>query len=1183
MDALHAFAYPMVGYAYPMVVACNSTGCVHAQTCPLFYWHPHPPPPTPDVVPPSNEPSPSNDASAPPESAPCLFFQLGQCSRGHKCPFSHSVSTASEMRSTISANGDNCPYLHDAVDLPSTQASREPPEVPREPTQVSESLPEPPTTPGPSPCAPVLSAGAAAFEPCNFRVTGRCVRGDSCIVPHGELANPAYSPIPSVSPLIPDSKAASDGDWFQISEELIAQASTYIPSSPSFFPQPSYPIHPSHPGHVAHDSVPEPVTLRPCKYFAVGTCRRGNACPLVHDIRTQNAVACAPEFVPDAETPLCRYQLQGVCRKGSKCRFRHTSHDRPPSPEPTPIIGPKAVAEEAGWLAETDDWAVDQQAASKWGVDDSVALQKHTSYSRRPTRGAKSNWRQEIDDKQWAKQPIEEEISQRTGASWFEQTGDKQQTEEQIEEEVGESAGGDWFEQTNHAETSWMQNIEQNPDWSADPQTAGKWLDARTEPEDHRQVHVASPERDLAEQSWDAPWPEAVPDVLPPRQEYCKFYGQGHCAKGEHCRLLHVGQEDHAIGQQQDVDDTPQDDPDLDRTAASIPSTPEPVIPSRSLYNCTVRFGPNAIPGEVVTSFESVKLILSNYPAGLAHADLLKVAEPYGVVQNTTFRLLAGGVQAHIEFEKHSQAAQARANLNGMTLDEMVLHGRLDCAGSVGGSVHDADVGRQIKLVWDAPSVSGWAFYPSVGIAKKEATRLDGTVYNSRKICAAYVKGSQPHSIPVRLQGLPLSANRQDLQNLCVGSSSVSLNPPNYQQAQNENIRAYLADFGPIESFEVLPTDPSHPEIIGLARFRTKEAAANAVHALKESTHDFLGKGRISAKPVLYSKYECSTYPVAVIRDELERLSASSDSACTVRVYDNPPMVHIYGRQGKSVAVIRNTVENVLFGSQLEYWDPYFDTSSSEEALKRINEDDSIHIRADRKRQVLRAWGQVETAEKQIARLLKHVEAKRHNLRLETGFMPPLIRGGLKSLQDEFGASKVLLDLRAQTLTVLGDIKTEVEARLLAMPPICSPEPGGCCLCFSQAVDSVKLDCEHIYCSACLQLLLCPVPGLDFTTPTCVAEAENKPCLGEIPMSIILSHLTQENQDQLLESSLHSFIRCHSQLRFCVSGCPVVYRVGIPGTIVTCPDCHLDLCASCAAPMHSGLTCEENVILRQKA
>jgi hypothetical protein len=551
-------------------------------------------------------------------------------------------------------------------------------------------------------------------------------------------------------------------------------------------------------------------------------------------------------------------------------------------------------------------------------------------------------------------------------------------------------------------------------------------------------------------------------------------------------------------------------------------------------------------------------------------------------VKNTTFRLLPGGVQAHVEFEEYSQAAEARMNLNGIALEQLVMHAKLDSTGLVSGNIYEPPaIRRQTKLVWDAPSVSGWAFYPTVGMAKAESERLNGIMYGDRKITAEYVKPTQTHSIPVRLQGLPLDVKREELLSFCISSSSVSLNSPNYRQSQNDSIRSYLAGFGPVNSFDVLPTDPSHLEITGFVEFETNVAAATAVKALKETRHDFLGKGRILAHTIFHSKYDCSHCPFAVIRDDLDRLrSSSADSGCTIECSNQPPMVHIYSRQAKALAVVKKSVQDLLFGFELECWDPYFDTSSSAEALKRINDDTSFHVRSDRRRRGLRIWGNRDKAEKQITRLLKHVQAKRHGLRFEEGVIPALINGGLQSLHDTFGASKILLDVRSRTITVLGDIRSEVENHLKTLGSVCSRGMGNCCLCYSDAVDPVELACSHIYCSECLKILLQPVPGLDSSTPTCIADQEG-PCLEPIPISVISSHLSDTDRTQLFQSSLLSFVRSNREFRFCPSGCFVIYRLGIAGTVFTCPDCRLDLCAFDAVPVHTGLTCAEYETLRE--
>ncbi|KAJ7504520.1 hypothetical protein B0H11DRAFT_1905726 [Mycena galericulata] len=867
------------------------------------------------------------------------------------------------------------------------------------------------------------------------------------------------------------------------------------------------------------------------------------------------AIALAPptpELDNAREPRLCRFQ--GTCRKGGKCRFRHTLDEGLGQGWPqldNPSTADWETTQEKNWALDTDDnsaWGPDLQEPSKWIVDPPNADWEATSWG--------------LDTDQNPAWGLDQQA-----ASKSEEAG------------AGEQS------------TNWALNIDHNPAWGPDEQAASKWIQEApddTECAESGQVYESSGTGWLQETDDNPAWnidpqvetngPWTLLQKIPRRKNPGIFRGLaqlGWCAKGDECELLHV--------QDRSLERDPDEGRDQDPPEPSAPAPEGPCLPPQSIYHCMVQFGPGAIPQKIVPPFESLSLTISNYPAGIAHADLVELAEPYGVVKNTTFRLhpTGGGVQARIEFEEYSQAAKARANLNGFLLDEQVLHVQLDSVAPVRGSVHETGIARQVKLVWEAPSVSGWAFYSNVRAAKDESVRLNGILYGPRKITAEYRKSNQKLSFPVRLTGLPVDTNRDDLHAFCAGSSSVSLNPPNYTQSQDENILRCLADCGPVD-FDVLPTDPSDLKITGFAQFHTDQAAASAVKALKGTPHDFLGKASISLQPVFRSKYDCANCPFTVIRNDLDRLRdacSAPASGCIVRYYEHPPYVHVYGGKADTVAQIAKCVQALVFGVDLPCWDPYFETRPAEEALRRLNSDGSFYVQSDKRRQVLRIWGNRDAGEKQIHRLLKRVEAKRHSLRLD-GTMPALLNGGLRSLQDEYGASKILLDIRSQTIIALGDIKTEVESHLKAFAAAHSPGTGNCCLCFSAAEDFVELPCTHIYCASCFQHLLRPIPGINFSPPTCLAETQspNLPrarCLTPIPIPSILSHLLDEEQTQLFEASFLSFVRSQSDYRFCISGCLVIYRIGIPGTIFSCPECGVDLCASCAVPVHTGLSCAE--------
>ncbi|KAJ7767418.1 hypothetical protein DFH07DRAFT_327723 [Mycena maculata] len=1209
--------HPHRGYGPTVPWACNSSGCVHSRSCPMsqHFYSPEPV----DAFSGGNRdvPAPSNRARGGSlKTVPCVFFQQGRCAKGDECHFAHTASNASDIRSNVSASmhckffrqglctrGENCTFVHDtAAQLPSTSSRLEagherasevsfeaselnsralvvedtesfgvssypksPYEIPLPPSPrpsestMSATTPifEPSNVEPPSPYQIPLppsprpsSAVAPVFEPCTYRTTGRRVRGDRCVVDHPEPLGQLYSPFPSGSPLVPDSKG-DNGDWIQFSEEAIAQASTYDLPSPicGFSTQGVCELGDAcrcRPNSF-HGSPTTSRVLIPCKYFPTGTCAKGNLCPFVHDIRSQNT-ALHLTVDDGKKIPLCRYQ--GKCRKNSKCPFLHEDPDETlrrdwtqpeiSSPRPPFMSEFEDTGEKTGWLLDIDHnpaWGPDLQAASQWAVEDPLPGSSNRNLDNSgDDSGTAAAWIQEADENsEWV-------VDQQAETDKWATSG-----------QVGESSG-----------TGWLQESVDSPAWGVGQQAEGQFLS-----ED-------SVKDVAAEESWNVPWPDAVPEVKRPKEGYCKYFGQGHCYNGDACQFLHV-QEEPQRAVDPDAEPTQEDLPE-----SSVPPAPEELsLPPQALYHCMVQFGAGAIPERVLTAFDSLNLIVSNYPAGMSHADLLQLAEPYGVVKNTTFRLATGGIEAYVEFEEYSQAAEAGVNLNGTILDEQTIHARLD-SGLVGGTIHDPGIERQVKLVWDAPSVSGWVFYSSVKTAKDESVRLNGVSYRSRQIMAEYRKPSQKHSFPVRIAGLPPDVKKDDIEAFCIGSSSISLNNPNYLQSQDENIYACLAEFGPVNSFETLPTDPSHLKITGFARFFTGDAAANAVKALKGTPQDFLGKGTISVQPIFHSKYQCANCPFSVIRDDLDRLresAAAPASGCTIRYYEQPPCVHVYGQRADAVALAAQSVQALVFGIDLPHYDPYFDTRPAEEALRHINNDPSFYIQNDKRRRVLRIWGDRETGEKKISRLLKRVQSKRHSLNVERS-MPALLGGGLESLQEEFGGTKILLDVRSQTLTVLGDVKTEVENRLKDLASIPSSGTGDiCCLCFSDTVvEPVELTCGHIYCASCLKHLLRPIPGIDSAPPTCVAEGASpdsptSQCLTPISIPIILSHLSDEEQAQLFESSLLSFVGSRSEYRFCLSGCFVIYRIGTPGVLFTCPECGLELCASCAVPIHPGLTC----------
>ncbi|KAK7030734.1 hypothetical protein R3P38DRAFT_3266466 [Favolaschia claudopus] len=1258
----------------------------------------------------------SHDVSKPDVNRPCKYFLQGSCRNRESCRFFHAsvdapatapatpdfndnkqrgleeisglnvttTSTADADGSVATADNDEpIPLSEPAFNLDDIDPSpaittnpdeREPFEIPLPPSR-DELSPANQIPDGPD---EVLSAGsrsvkqeespdlfpfsqnATSFEPCTFRMTGRCIR-ESCIVHHDGPVESVFSPIPSQhSPLLADLDDSGKGDWVQFSEAAITQAADYdSPVNYTGGPQTVCNMGFDH-SSVPSPPTPTPPPFGPCKYFALGNCRKNNDCPFVHDIRAQPRMPYRSDRMANTSSRpgVCRNHQAGRCWRGSNCRFRHDAERRSPSPRPVYTDIHKSSEEEgSGWLASTDpwgtsDWTTGNEAWGSGNVEPEKSSQPKLAYSE-PEANDKSyldGWSSDFEDASKGVADSPSAVAS-TGAHKDAAAVDlPDHTTSDTAPVTSQSSGNDdvpvtdWYEEVEQSEHAQKQRQD---DWGGEPQPMGRLNNAKeTFPSNDSSVdgtvclffikgicnqgekciysHIEPDSsniklchffaRGLCKSGDKCLYSHSQLDSSDVK--LCHFFARGLCKNGDACSYFHdksdsipaetltlqdeseeANQDEADSGWLQQTDpwgtDTnatdwatagiegwanakSADDPDMEDSWA-VPQTPRPQppetetpapspeperdFPPQPIYDCLVRFGSGAIPEELVTKFESSTLKLSGYPYGMSHDDLVQLASPYGVVKNTTFNVTPGGLQAHIEFEDSIQAAAARANLNGLQIvndeETVCIHAQLDCAGSVAGSVFELETARQLQLVWDAPSVSAWAFYATVGIAKHESDRLMGmTGYDIRM--------SQNHCTVL------------EAETWTEGFLRISLNPPNYRDPPNSQILNYLGNFGHVESFRVLPIDASDLEVTAFVEFTKAEAAKTARLALKAMKHEFLGNTCIRAQSIVYTAYNCLACPPAafnLVRDALEPLSTDIS---TVRHTTQPLQVHIFGRPSAVEVVERNkqSVRNLLFGREMPgVWDPCFDTSTGEEAFRRINNNLTFHVRPDRGRQVLRIWGNSSDAEKQITRLIKVVEAKRHSISLDDACMPPLVRGELAEIQDTFGASKVLLDAHKQTLIIVGDDakKTEVENRLEILVSCHSPfEPGDCSFCSGDILEPVELSCGHVYCSECLAHVVRPVPGVAFTSPVCINQTENSRCLAPIPLPTILSRLSDTDRATLLESALLSFVRSDPNFQFCPAGCPVVYRLGDKGTVYTCAQCELQLCASCVKPMHAG-------------
>ncbi|CAK5267589.1 unnamed protein product [Mycena citricolor] len=844
------------------------------------------------------------------------------------------------------------------------------------------------------------------------------------------------------------------------------------------------------------------------------------------------------DTIPDPRAP-CKFFLQGACTSGAHCRFKHET-------DPEPKLQ-RCLWFPSGNCLKGDacPFSHDLGAASEASENDPRKTQCKFFAAGHCGRGKKCLFLHGDPTNEVCRAFMRGEVCPFGNECRFSHDAEALQSQESNPEEI---ASGSWWEQENDQSGGWGDTAST---WATEGDSKGlrnpgKHLGRRNRlSASSRAEGIAySSGKDIAKRATDADI-----DTIETQSQCLSKYAAHPCSSRS--RLIC-------------------EKPVVSKSLSAGEETVESVA-LRTIYNCSVEFGPGATAHIQNTAFESRTVVLSHFPSGTNVDDLAAFVEPHGTITNRVIRLVGGRLNAYFDLENAQQALTARAHLNGLVIEDKIVAAELECDGKLGGSVHKPGTPRHLKLVWDAPSTIAWAFYRTVSKAKEAAAALDGLTVGERKIVAKYHSQSrgQQDRVPVLLENLPARVSREELTSICEHTGPTSVNPsePNYTQSPEHDIRTLLEQLGVVTLFEVMPTLPSESKVTAFAEFLSPSTIAKATAYLKGRKHPFLGDRDIKTQAVFFSRYTLpeSHFPFGLIRDAVN----GCDLGNNVRCYDETRTVCLFHRDSADAAKLRETVQALVLGAEIPFPDPYFSMASSDGPLQRLNDKDpAVFIRCDRRCRALRIWGDRSKAEAQIAKLLKTVNEQRCVLdisdvisHLATG------GGGLQSLQAQYGSTKITCDIRSKTLTVLGEqkMRDEVSAAVLSWGLRESLPPGDCMLCRTDPTHPVELPCGHRYCSGCLDILLSP--ACDFAPYCC-------DCSAEIPLSLIVACLPPEECERAFEGSLLSLVRSQDDLHFCPFGCPVVFRsADIPSTYYECPECRMQLCARCAQPVHCGTTC----------
>lgn len=639
-------------------------------------------------------------------------------------------------------------------------------------------------------------------------------------------------------------------------------------------------------------------------------------------------------------------------------------------------------------------------------------------------------------------------------------------------------------------------------------------------------------------------------------------------------------------------------DPDSDNDRPTI---------SLDAFGCKAEFGDGASVLQVTTAFESCTVIVFNVPPNTSRDALIELLESFGHIKNLSLHLEDGSVR--VEYMNSSQAAAAVEGLSDRDFRSRTLSARFDLrAVEVGPATLRS---TKVKVSWFAPSVIVWAHYDTVSTARAQAKRLDEMMFGTFKLGVTFQMPTrrQHESFSIVIKGLPSSVAA--IPGRYVGalksftqSRSITLGQLTYdQEVAISSIRVALSRFGLLDSFDVMHT--TGKKCVAWAQFSAADEAEKAVKELNDRPQNCLGgKSPLWLEQIHSFKFSLPAIQFAAVQADLDRLRAISDVQCKLRYYDkdgegntvDPVCVRLSCSDAKALGRAKAELEEIIQGERLVrpgdllIWDDFFVGPVGKTFLLNVHKRTGACVKCDVRSRTIQIYGieEARSRAKDIVLLrFDEIRARRHTIVVEKAWLRVLLSGGFKTMQDELGHQKLVLDIASRTIVVHGD-QQDVSKAQQSFERIKTDEVGSredddndneCCpVCFCDASNPTKLPCGHLYDTDCLRHFIKSSITADFQPLRCVKDlGEGQTCAVQVPHSIIRDLITPSEEHLLLEASLRAFMHSRPhEFHYCpMPDCPTVYRPGRAGIVLRCPACLERVCPSCHVEYHEGLSCEE--------
>ncbi|KAM5533842.1 hypothetical protein V8D89_012505 [Ganoderma adspersum] len=604
---------------------------------------------------------------------------------------------------------------------------------------------------------------------------------------------------------------------------------------------------------------------------------------------------------------------------------------------------------------------------------------------------------------------------------------------------------------------------------------------------------------------------------------------------------------------------------------------------------------------DIVTAFESHVVLLHNIPLSVSHTHLIDLAEPFGALKSAPV--------GRVEYLSTHHATRAASEIC-KSIELRGTTARLDLRAAENGKAVLRST--KAKLSWFAPSLAGWAHYPSLSKARETATRLDGRSFRGTTIRASFQTPSlrQRTSFSVEFKGLPLNTSATALKNFS-GAGSVALGSPSFMIEDSvRELRKVLSVHGPLEAFDFVQPNGQKPKLVAFVQFADPDAAEQAVAALHNRRHTFL-RGSPTFLELIHSvKYMLPFAQFQAVQPQVDALKEVLQT-CKLRYHDKDEYgrdaekvcIRAYGPDAKGLGRLKTEIELLLKGEPVldedgqVAWHEHYSSASGRQLLDSVAAQTGTYIKCDARTRTLHLFGGQTgraTAKARLLSLLAKLKTQEHVLDLEQDVFRRMLHGGFQELQTQF-RDNVLFDVVRRRMVLRGE-----EADIRAICDSIAQQQTGvqaathhssspsddtpCPVCFCDTTDPLTLPCGHCYCRACLHHYLGSLGqsqgGGSQVVAACLAgttqpDGSNRACGRGVPLDTIRALLAPGEEERLLEAAFLSHIHSRPQeYHYCpTADCQTLYRTFADDTVLRCPSCLARICASCHVEFHEGLTC----------